>query len=126
MSTYDFWAVGINCCSGHASDFACGEVSNINAHSGLRLMREDQRAYFRLAVQQAEATYNINANHPIFFYWMQDPLIEINSYQDDANAYLLIGLIGFFVIQLLLVALAVFCFSSKRLMDFFFSLPWDG
>lgn len=112
MSTYDFWAVGKNCCSGHGPDFSCGEVSNPNAHSGLRLMREEQRAYFRLAVQQAQASYNIHANHPIFFYWMQDPSTEINAYQEDAHSYLLLGLFGFFGAQLILVVLAVIVYSQ--------------
>merc|ERR1719229_184750 len=111
LGTYDFWAVGTNCCSSHGADFSCAELSNPHAHSGLRLMRENDRAYFRLAVQQAEATYNIQANHPILLYWMQDPLIEINNYRSDANEYLLNGVVGFVVVELVSVVLAVFLFS---------------
>merc|ERR1719158_2377819 len=43
LASYDFWAVGLNCCS---------EFNNPHARSGLRLMRDDQRPFFRLAVQQ--------------------------------------------------------------------------
>lgn len=112
LTTYDFWAVGLNCCSGHKPDFHCGEYSNAKARSGLRLMREELRSYFRLAVQQAEAAYNIHAGHPIFLEWMQDPDSEINAYQDAAYKYLLIGIFGYLGCQLVLVVLAVIAFSK--------------
>lgn len=50
LATYDFWAVGLNCCSGVSSDFRCGEFNNQHARSGLRLMRDDQRPFYRQAL----------------------------------------------------------------------------
>lgn len=110
--TYDFWAVGLNCCSGHTPDFACGEYNNPLAHSGLRLMRDDLRSYFRLAVQQAVAAYNIKANHPIFLYWMQDPTAEVNAYQDQGYKEYIVGISLTFGAQLFLVALAALGFNK--------------
>mmetsp|Transcript_61438 Transcript_61438/g.148624 ORF Transcript_61438/g.148624 Transcript_61438/m.148624 type:complete len:320 (-) Transcript_61438:86-1045(-) len=112
VSTYDFWAVGTNCCSGHAPDFHCGEYNNPRAISGLRLMRDDQRAFFRLAVEQAEAAYGLQAKHPIFMHWMQDPIAEVNAYQDDGYKDFILGVIIFFVAQLLVVILAAIVFPK--------------
>lgn len=110
--TYDFWAVGVNCCAGHASIFQCGEFNNPNARGGLRLMRDDQRPFFRLAVQQAEALYNIQAKHPIFLTWMQDPMLEVHAYQDNGYSYFLLGVFVYFACQLFLTISAYLAFTK--------------
>lgn len=110
LDHYDFWAVGLNCCSGHVADFHCGEYTNPNAHKGLRLMRDDLRGYFRLAVEEAIAVYHIQAPHPVFMYWMEMPSDEIQAYLDDGWKSLLHGILGFFAVQVALTAVAVIFF----------------
>jgi len=108
---YDIWAIGINCCSGVSSDFRCGEFNNPHARSGLRLVRDDYRAYFRLAVQQAEAAYNIRSPHPLFFYWMQDPVKEIESWRDDGWRYYLLGVFSHLAFNSFCILTAIVGFS---------------
>jgi hypothetical protein len=115
LSSYDFWAVGLNCCiPGHPASFKCGEYNNPLASSGLRVMRDDQTAFYRLAVQQAAATYNIRATHPLFFYWMQDPIAEVNAYRDEGLKYFLFGMFCFFAFMLASVIAAMVLFSTSR------------
>lgn len=71
-ASYDLWAVGKNCCSASNPTFACDGYQNINAKSGLRQSNENERFFFELAVQQAEAEYDITAKHPVFFHWVED------------------------------------------------------
>jgi hypothetical protein len=111
LQTYDFWAVGLNCCSGVSSDFRCGEFNNPHARSGLRLMRDDQRPFFRLAVQQAAAAHKLKATHPLFFYWLQDPVGEMNSYRDTGFKYYLLGIFTHFAFNLFCTMVAVVGFS---------------
>jgi len=111
LKNYDFWAVGVNCCSGSEPDFHCGQYNSASAHGGLRLMHDSERPFFRLAVQQAEAAYGIKAAHPLFFHWMQDPQAEVNSYREQGFKNYLIGLFMNFSIQLFLVAAATLVFA---------------
>lgn len=111
-SSYDFWAVGTNCCSGVRADFHCKGYNNPEAIGGLRLMRDEDRPFYRLAVQQAEATYSINANHPLFFEWQPDPAAVVNSWQETAMQNALVGSGSFLLLQLFLVASAAIAFST--------------
>jgi hypothetical protein len=103
---YDFWAVGLNCCSDSAADFRCGEYSNPQAKSGLRLMRDDQRPMFRLAVLGAEGVHKITSTHPLFFYWLEDPKSEIKSYQERGYSMFLTWMFIFFFGNAAAVAIA--------------------
>lgn len=78
--TVDFWAVGTNCCMTNGEAFNCGGVDNAMARSGLRLVRDDQRPFYKLAVDEWAAEYEVPAKHPLFFYWTQDPVKDVEGY----------------------------------------------
>lgn len=113
LDSYDFWAVGMNCCAGNAADFHCGEYANPHALGGLRLMMDDQRAFYRLAVQQAEAAYNIKANHPLFFHWTQDPNKEMNTYRENGFQYFVMGMFTYFAFNFFCVIIAAIAFAKR-------------
>jgi len=81
--SYDFWAVGKDCCSEGASDFRCGSWGNSEARSAIRVFNDDELVYYHLAVKQAEAMYDIVAKHPIFVQWSEDPYLEVESWNHN-------------------------------------------
>jgi len=121
LNVYDFWAVGLNCCGGDSGDplghggnstqafhFKCGPFKSRLAHQGLRLMAEEQRSFFRLAVQQAESARLIKADHPLFFHWELDAETTLNSYLEDAFKMFTCWMCGFFAVQLALVLIVTY------------------
>mmetsp|Transcript_49577 Transcript_49577/g.105504 ORF Transcript_49577/g.105504 Transcript_49577/m.105504 type:complete len:302 (-) Transcript_49577:122-1027(-) len=110
--SYDYWAIGLNCCPGIPADFRCGDYASPNARAGLRLVEEDQRALYALAVQQAEATYGIQATQPLFFYWLEDPTAELESYKEEARRTVRLGSLSFGALQLFMVFFAMFIHSK--------------
>lgn len=100
LSTYDFWAVGINCCSSHLYDFRCGEWNNPAAHSGLRVVEESHRPFFQLAARQAASAFNIPVKHPVFFEWVEDPRVQIDGYQQDGLRSFVNGSFAFFLFEI--------------------------
>jgi len=116
LNSYDFWAVGINCCGGgnstHAVDFKCGPFKSTTAHEGLRFMADEQRSFLRLAVQQAESAHMIKAEHPLFFYWSNDALTDMHAYLEKAFSNFACSMCGFFVIQLCLVLVLSYILSK--------------
>lgn len=111
-TTYDFWAVGVNCCSGNQADFHCGNYDDPRANGGLRLMADGDRPLYRLAVQQAEATYKVKAVHPLFFEWVADPEKMISSWKTDAQRQFLMYTVAYLPFQMFLVVAATLAFSK--------------
>jgi len=93
---YDFWAVGINCCSEDGSKFECGEYKNTVAKSGLRMMIDHDRAFYRMAVLEAETTYKVVSTHPLFFQWLHDPLASLAKQERSGYRWYVVGMIVFF------------------------------
>lgn len=110
--SYDFWAVGKNCCSGNQADFHCPGFGDPSASGGLRLMSSTDRAFYRLAVQQAEATYKITASHPLFFQWVHNADEEMRSFQSDGISSYLMGMLFYFVFQLFVTIVVTLLFSK--------------
>jgi len=109
-ASFDFWAVGKDCCSMSSSDFRCGSYNNPNARSAMRMLGEQDRHFYRLAVEQAEAMYDgVIAAHPLFFEWSQDPLAVVNSWNAKAFTSFIMCTLAAFVVALL----GVSCASCK-------------
>jgi len=107
LASYDFWAVGTNCCGEPPNDdFECGDYSNPWARAGLRVLSGDaENALYMSAVKQAEMTYGIKATSPLFFYWMQDPPAEVNALQDTGFQRFMLATFVFSGLQLFMVVL---------------------
>lgn len=104
LASYDFWAVGEDCCSEHQADFQCGEFDNPNARSGLRLISVKKREFYTLALEQAKATYGIQSSSPVFLTWMQAPDAEVDQYSGDAARIFALGALLYGPFQALLIA----------------------
>mmetsp|Transcript_56072 Transcript_56072/g.103773 ORF Transcript_56072/g.103773 Transcript_56072/m.103773 type:complete len:333 (+) Transcript_56072:90-1088(+) len=115
-ATYDFWAVGKNCCSGQQADFHCGQFGNPYAHGGLRLLNDDERANYRLAVQQAEAVHHIRATHPLFFIQHQDTEYMLDQMRSAGLRFYLLWIGGAFVLHFFLVAVCSVAFAKLQVL----------
>jgi len=114
LNSYDFWAVGLGCCTSNTNDFQCGEYRNSGSKKmGLRMLKDEDRAFYRLAIEQAEAAYQIKVSHPLLFYWVEDAHAEMYNFRDMGYRYCLIGMIAHLAWQMLCVALAMVCFNKK-------------
>lgn len=129
--SYDFWAVGTDCCGTASADFRCGDWGNPAVRSGLRVLDSEELMYYRLAVQQAETLYGIVSTHPVFFTWVQDPLAEINSWNLQAfKNYVFLVALSFVVSLIVLVAMtAKFAWIGRAAsvygMEFYDDPEWS-
>jgi len=112
LANYDFWAVGTNCCSSNQADYACENFNNPHANGGLRLMADSDRPFYRLAVQQAEATYGFKATHPLFFTWTVDPVNTVVSWRQSGRNEYLVWTLSYAVFQTFIVGVASLAFAK--------------
>jgi len=117
LVTYDFWAVGTDCCEASETGpgFTCGSASSPAARGGVRVMDEGATRFYRLAVDQAELASGIRADHPVFFHWVEDPIAEVNQRQDSGLRLFLLGSLTHFAFQFFLVALVVIRASARNM-----------
>lgn len=128
--SFDFWAVGKDCCSVSSSDFRCGSYANVKARAGIRILNDEELPFYRLAVEQSETLYSIMATHPIFFQWEEDPLAIVNSWNEKAFTKYLVSVAFAFVVALFCMSMATCKFSwlgraqSVYQMDFYDDADW--
>merc|ERR1719408_522920 len=108
--SYDFWAVGTNCCTGAKDSFSCGEASSLKTKEttgALRLMSGSDLPFYKLAVTQAATNYGVKAAHPIFLQWVQDPTDALIEHRNHGWNNFLPTLAFFAVFQIFVLAGAV-------------------
>jgi len=110
--SYDFWAVGKNCCSSHLYDFRCGMWNDPSAHSGVRVMQEKDKSFYQLAARQAAAAFSINVTYPVFFEWITDSRYITERFQDDGWQNFINACLYFFFADVVTVIIALFAFSK--------------
>lgn len=108
----DFWAVGKNCCSGVSADFHCAGFSDPHALGAIRMMHDADRPFYRLAVQQAEATYKMTASHPLFFTWVHNADEAVDKYNSKGWLNFVMAVCSYLVLQLFLVLCATLAFAK--------------
>jgi len=109
--SYDYWAVGTDCCSASSADFRCGDYDKMSARSGLRSLDLVSMPLYRLAVQQAEIVHNLFSAHPIFFTWTTDPLAKMQKMKEDGFNMFLMSCFAYFVVCLILMLIAMYKFA---------------
>lgn len=109
--SYDFWAVGKDCCSLTASDFRCGAWGHPHSNKAIRALSDEDLPFYRLAVQQAETLYGVVAANPIFFKWSLDPQREVASWEHKGFMNFLFCICTALVTSLLALVCAVWRYA---------------
>lgn len=108
FGTYDYFAVGVDCCACPNRDFRCGDWRNPMAHGGVRSKDTESRPLYRLAVDEWAATYEKKLGYPLFFDWVDDPVYRWNAlWSRAAHLAGVYALVPFAAAFLLTMALSV-------------------
>jgi hypothetical protein len=71
----DIFMAGIDCCSCPMTDFRCGDYADPHTPiGGMRMLNEESRKLFRVAMQKWSVDWDQHTSHGIFFNWVNDPV----------------------------------------------------
>eukprot|EP00931_Biecheleriopsis_adriatica_P070833 TRINITY_DN44649_c0_g1_i1.p1 TRINITY_DN44649_c0_g1~~TRINITY_DN44649_c0_g1_i1.p1 ORF type:complete len:316 (+),score=59.14 TRINITY_DN44649_c0_g1_i1:142-1089(+) len=120
--SYDFWAVGKDCCSLTTSDFRCGVWMKPHNNKVIRATSDEDLPFYRLAVQQAETLYGVVSANPVFFKWSTDPKEEVESWEHQGFKNFIFCAVSALVVFLALLTFAAWRYAwlgrSNMLSDF--------
>mmetsp|Transcript_28925 Transcript_28925/g.56558 ORF Transcript_28925/g.56558 Transcript_28925/m.56558 type:complete len:359 (+) Transcript_28925:94-1170(+) len=113
--SYDFWAVGVDCCVPvPPASFWCGGAAyDTEAHSATRWMSDDERPLFQLAIQQAEVEYGIKAKHPLLLSWTRDASRDAERLREEGVWRFHLWICGVLAVQAAIVGIVAAHFSGK-------------
>jgi hypothetical protein len=94
--SFDYWAVGKDCCGCPEGEFRCGDWNNPITHGGLRQIDDHDLLYYKLAVKEWEAAYGVQAKTPIFFHWELRPQTKARGLF-GRGMYMVVILVGVFL-----------------------------
>lgn len=79
MPSYEFWAVGKDCCTDASNDFHCGGFNQTQNVEGFHLMNQTAEPYYLKAVQRAVQAYGVLVVHPVFIERKDDALSALEA-----------------------------------------------
>lgn len=71
--SFDYFAVGIDCCTCPNKDFRCGEWDNPYAQGAFRSLDYKSRPFYKLALDDWIASYGKPVKNPLFLEWVEGP-----------------------------------------------------
>lgn len=98
--SFDYFAVGMDCCGCPNGEFRCGEWDNPLTHGGLRVLDDHKLLKYKLAVKQWESVWGQTAKQPLFFEWTLRPARESAGMGSHANAMGIMAIAAFLCVQI--------------------------
>lgn len=99
--SFDYFAVGTDCCGCPEGEFRCGDWNNPITHGGLRQIDDENVLYYKLALKEWQAQYGKTSKAPLFFHWELRPQMKANSLAHLGLYYSVMSAGAFFGFQLM-------------------------
>lgn len=125
VANLDFWAAGVNCCSGgmeggggdgFPGTFNCFEDRQDPwVRGGLRITDNRDLAFYKVAVMQASEEFKRSARNPIFITWMKDPAARIQSFHHSGVKWFWCGIAAYALFMMAAVGGVSYMYWKNRL-----------